>query len=159
MQNIVGISVVCITLAAYQTAAIATSDVVKGNCIDQTPLPQPVPMNQPSEDVPNEISRFFGVWSNGKWNEKLCTTLAVTSVDAAGNAKAIYSYGTYAGWNIQQPNQFETSGEITNDRLRLETFGNGADVSYWFSDGKLKGTYTRNDNTSYVTLTKIKASN
>lgn len=141
-------------VTACQTAASTTADVAKNNCIDQTPLPEPMSVTPPGGDVSDEISRFSGMWSNGKWDNKLCATLVVTSVDAAGNAKAIYSHGTYSGWDIRQPEYSYHSGKITDGKLTLETFSNDADVSYWFSDDKLMGSYTKNG-TSYVTLTKI----
>lgn len=141
-------------LTACQTTDTANSKA-ESTCIEQTPLPKPTPIIAPSEDVTNEFSQFSGIWSNGKWDNKLCATLVVTSIDAGGNAKAIYSHGAYAGWNIPKPKFFNASGEIEDGKLILKTFGNGANVAYWFSEDSLKGSYTRRGNTVFTTLSKV----
>jgi hypothetical protein len=146
-------------VAACQTTNTGTDTVdtaaAESACFEQTPLPNPVPISPPSADVPEEISQFSGIWSNGKWDGKLCATLVVASVDAAGNVEAIYSHGAFAGWDILNADYFKSKGKVADGKLILEKFRNGAVVTYWFSGEKLKGSYFRNGGTSNVTLSRI----
>ncbi|MBC8270135.1 MAG: hypothetical protein H8E36_15440 [Rhodospirillaceae bacterium] len=144
-------------LAGCQTTNVGTTntEVAEGGCLAETPLSTDLSISPPSADVPDDIARFSGVWGNGKWDDKLCHTLAVVSIDADGNAEAIYSYGTYSGWDIRKAEYFKPNGKIADGKLTLETFRNGAKAVYWFSGDVLKGSYTRNGNTSYVTLSRV----
>lgn len=135
---------------------LAASPAVAGECYEETPLPNSLEITPPDSNLPADTARFVGIWSNGKWDDKLCHTLAVLSLDADGSAEAIYSYGTYAGWNIRKAEYFKSQGTIADGKLTLETFRNGAKAVYWFSGDDLKGSYTNsNGGTSWVTLTDV----
>ena len=54
---------------------------------------------------------------NGR--EALCHTLVVEEVLANGYAQVIYSIGTYAAWNIRQPNFWRATGRIVDGVLRF----------------------------------------
>ena len=120
-----------------------------------TPLPQNLEITQPGADVPADLAGFVGKWGNGKWDGKLCHTLVVLGVNQGGNASAIYSWGTYAGWDVTQGNSRRV-GTIENGKLTLERFGNGAEAAYWFEGDALRGSYTNaRGDISLVKLTKL----
>jgi hypothetical protein len=120
----------------------------------ETPLPEDVSVERPAPNLTPEQARLFGTWGNGKWDGVLCNTLVVEAIDEKGNVKAIYSWGTYSGWNIWKGQNRVFGKLIEDNKIRFE-FGNGAIVTYWFSGEELEGTYDRNNRISKVTLSRM----
>ena len=117
------------------------------SCI--SPLPK-YKITTPAEEMPKDISRFVGVW-NGYWedNDKdaLCHTLVVKKVALKGKkikVWAIYSHGTYAGWDINKGNYSSYKGRIKDNKLTLK-LKNGRSVSYQFTSDNdiLVGIYNK----------------
>jgi hypothetical protein len=116
-----------------------------------------VAVAQPVGSVPEKYARFSGIWGNGKWDDRLCHTLVVTSVEADGSAEVIYSHGVYAGWGIREAEYFdEWPAQIEDGTLTLADSSFNANISYAYADGKLEGTFIRNGE-STVTLEKVRA--
>lgn len=61
-----------------------------------TPLPDIVLSTQAADTAQGAL---IGAWGNGRWDEKLCSTLVVESIANDGSVKAVYSWGHYAPWN------------------------------------------------------------
>ncbi|MBT7286085.1 MAG: hypothetical protein HN834_11570 [Rhodospirillaceae bacterium] len=118
-----------------------------------TPLPDDLAIQTPAPDISKERIQFLGVWGNGKWDGVLCNTLLVQDIDAKGNVKTIYSWGTYNGWDIWEgkgPGGFKF---IADNKIQSK-FRNGAVVTYWIEGKAMKGTYVRNGYTTRVTLVR-----
>ena len=120
-----------------------------------TPLPRNMEVVAPTPTTPVEFAKFVGVWGGGKWDDKLCHTLVVESVDPRGNVRAIYSYGTYEGWDIHNADWFRPTGTIKGGVLKLTTFRNGAEVTYRMEGDSLSGEYLRRGNVSLVDLVRV----
>ncbi|MBC8337648.1 MAG: hypothetical protein H8E39_03060 [Alphaproteobacteria bacterium] len=140
--------------------AIATAQpsMAAMDCVAETPLPNNLAMTQPASDVPQALARYVGTWV-GAWQDRggdaLCHRLVITSIDAAGRAYGIYSYGTYAGWNISRSNFFKVQGDIFDQKLVLVQFPSGNQARYWFSGDNLHGLYeTSRGQTSDIVLTR-----
>jgi hypothetical protein len=98
----------------------------------QTYLPSDLGLRSPPPNVPSKFAKFAGVWGNGTWEGKLCSTLVVQSVDADGRASVIYSRGTYRPWNIYRSNYVRVPIRITSGTLTFKT-PMGAALAYQFS--------------------------
>ena len=88
------------------------------------------------------------------WKDVLCSTLVVESVAADGSVRAIYSWGTYIKWDVHKGFLLVT-GKIEDGELKLGRFGNGAEVTYWFSGDDLEATYVRRGRTTPGTFSKV----
>ena len=107
----------------------------------------------PSADVPEEYAQFSGIWKDGKWDGILCHQLAVEMIDAKGNAKLVYSWGTALRWRINQPGYQRLRGEIADGKLKTITMNRGK-VTYWLKNpDTMSGKYVRNS-TVYIELKK-----
>ena len=137
------------TIAFIVGISFLWSSALAGTC--ETPLPDDVNIETPAANVPPEHAKFSGIWGDGKWNGKLCNTLIVEEVRDNGEVKTVYSWGTYSGWSIQKGSN-RWYGKIENNKLILK--GGGITVTYWFSDGQLKGTYKTRNSTSRITLSR-----
>ncbi|MEM9140079.1 MAG: hypothetical protein AAGB15_09630 [Pseudomonadota bacterium] len=105
-------------------------------------VPASVEISAPSQEVSEEIARFSGIWA-GTWDGCLPGKLAVVSIQPTGAVQAYYAYGDCAKWNISQGGGLH-EGTIDGDVLRLDTFRNGANVTYTLlQDGSLRGSYIR----------------
>jgi hypothetical protein len=127
-------------------------------CIRQTPLPANARLIAPGKAVPKSYARFAGAWL-GAWMDKetdaLCHTLVVEEVFANGFARVIYSVGTYAGWNIRQPNFWRVTGRITDGVLRFHLpVPSRPSLAYRFGGEMLQGTFNAE---SQVSLARVAA--
>ena len=82
----------------------------------------------PGADVPAESAAFSGVWA-GTWGSDLDGKLAVQTIQPDGKVRAIYAWGDHSGGRFTAGST-EASGQINDGTLTLDTFGNGANVSY-----------------------------
>ena len=128
-----------------------TGQSLAGDC--ETPLPDDAAVKDPGPDVPEEFKRFSGMWQ-GSWRDVLCHTLVVESVASDGSVRAIYSWGTYIKWDVHEGFRLET-GKIEDGELKLRRFGNGAEVTYWFSGDDLEATYVRRGRTTPGTFSRV----
>ena len=118
------------------------------------PLPASTRIQAPKPDVPEKYARFVGKWGPADWDGNLSHILIVEDVDVSGNARTIYAYGEFVGWNVK-PAWIRKKGHIVGNELRLDRFGNGAEVNYEYrSDGTLHGTYERQGTVATVVLRK-----
>ena len=120
--------------------------------------PEPAPalteyeITIPGDEVPAELARFSGVWS-GKWGGNLDGRLAVLTVSPTGSVEAVYAFGELR--DRFGAGQTEVTGQIADGVLTLETFGNGAVVTYQFdSAAALAGRYSRDGNITNGVFTK-----
>ena len=91
------------------------------------------------------MARFAGAWT-GAWLDKgreaVCHTLVVEEVFTNGYARVIYSIGTYAGWDIRQPQFWRATGRIVDGTLRFRfPVPERPDLAYWFAGEALQGTF------------------
>ena len=115
-----------------------------------TPMPG-YKVTAPAASVVPDQARFIGVWK-GKWEDKLCHTFVVMSIDA-DEVEVIYSFGVYEPWGIKAGGYGRYIAKFDGEMLRLPTFRNGADASYRFDGGVLTGRYvTKRGGVSYVRL-------
>lgn len=72
----------------------------------------------PSDDVPEEMARFSGVW-DGTWlwnNRTLCHTVAVEKISPSGDVVLVYSvaaYDQYYGWHTRVKGSIGMYGNLT----------------------------------------------
>ena len=141
MLKIIGFSVSCFLISGLIFVGSSSANM---DCVAETSLPDDLTTVSPSSDIPENLTRFLGIWV-GAWRDKghdaLCHRLVVKSVDASGAIKGIYSFGTDSGWNIAQRNFHEVDGQITDGKLALRPFRNGSKASYWFADDNLRGSF------------------
>jgi hypothetical protein len=114
-------------------------------CARATLLPAEVHLIAPGAEVPEAVARFAGVWT-GAWLDKgreaVCHTLVVEEVFTNGYARVIYSIGTYAGWDIRQPQFWRATGRIVDGTLRFRLpVPERPDLAYWFAGAALQGTF------------------
>lgn len=112
-------------------AAVTKPPVVDAKCDD--PLPA-VPLLVPEPGVPDRYAQFSGVWG-GKWNKRLCSRLAVVSIDKSGRAKGVYSWGKGRSYDAGSTT---IEGEIEDGKLKFKIFKK----KFTFlidDDGRLKG--------------------
>jgi hypothetical protein len=113
-----------------------------------TPMPKNVAIAAPAPGLSADQARLLGVW-NGAWQSgtsRICATLAVTEIDAKGDAKLLYAYPAYTALHdistrpINVPASVkEYSGHFDNIRLTF-TSDSGATDSFNFYAGNLAGT-------------------
>jgi hypothetical protein len=120
----------------------------------KTPLPTDYRLTVPGDDVPEEYRSLVGVWGDGKWDGRLCTTLVVEAIDAKGIAAVIYSFGAHAGWGIRKPGYHRVKGEMKSNELHLK-FSRDRRVTYRLDGNRLKGKYFSKQGVSNVSLSRI----
>lgn len=109
-------------------------------------IPASAVIEQPAQNVPAEYAAFSGIWV-GTWGGVLDGKLAVQTITADGDASGIYAWGDRQGSFRAGTHDF--AGNINDGVLRLDTFRNGAIVTYLFrDDGALDGTYSRSGTVS-----------
>jgi len=84
----------------------------------ETPLPSNV-IRQSKQAESGNLA-FLGVWGDAKWDNKLCHTLVVESVDSDGNARVVYSHGAFDAWGIKTPGFIRSKAMISNSTLVLD---------------------------------------
>jgi hypothetical protein len=146
-----------IVIAAIFGRALETPAATAKECHRQTPLPANVRLIAPGTEVPEAFARFagarIGAWVDQKGLEVLCHTLVVEEVLANGYARVIYSIGTYAGWNIRQPNFWRATGRIIDGVLRFHLpVPSRPSLAYRFGDETLQGTF---NSESQVSLARV----
>jgi CubicO group peptidase (beta-lactamase class C family) len=132
-------------------------------CHRETPLPVDVRLIPPGKEVPESFARFAGAWL-GAWPDEetdaLCHTLVVEEVFANGYARVIYSIGTYAAWNIRQPNFWRTTGRITDGVLRFHLpVSARPSLVYRFAGETLQGTFSDGRQVSLTRLEDLRQVN
>lgn len=142
--------VIVIGLAGFLTVGIEAPSYAGGSCA--TPIPDNVKVEDAPQGTPKGHAAFLGAWGDGEWDGVLCNTLVVEAIDEEGNVKLIYSWGTYAGWNIWKGSVRAVGKFLPENRLRFTFRGGARVVTYWLEGGKLKGTYEYDWKTSRVTL-------
>ena len=97
-----------------------------------------VVMKTPAADANPELKKFFGVWGKGKWENNLCTALAVTEV--SGNTATVrYFYGAGIPPNDTMPNSFAKADAVMKGKYLFFKSLKGFDVSYELVNGQLMG--------------------
>ncbi len=156
IKVVISVGIALLTAGGCQTTdstGVVATPVA--SCLEEAPLPSDLSVLSVPADVPADYARFSGKW-HGKWEDVLCHILVVTSVHKDGTVKAVYSWGRYSGWNIDEPGSKFRRGRIVDDKLNLDRFQNGAQAVYWFEGEDLVGTYTnRKGGVSYITLAKV----
>ncbi len=95
-------------------------------------------LKTPGADANPELKKFFGVWGKGKWDNNLCTGLAVTEVK--GNTATVqYFYGAGSGSDSPVPGSFVKTDAVMKGKYLSFTSLKGYAVSYELTGGQLKG--------------------
>lgn len=117
------------------------------------PLPEDVKIVRPAEGVPDSLRRFSGAWK-GKWAGEMDHVLVVEEVEASGKASVVYAWGDSSRWNITR-GWTRTTATISGDKIDVERFRNGAEVSYQFEGpDTLSGEYWRRGQLTEGTFTR-----
>lgn len=108
----------------------------------------------PATSVPQEFAQFSGKWI-GEWDEQLvpgrvqsgplCAVLVITTVDADGRVRGVYSMGR----------QFGIEAQITDGKF---TFGRSPDYTFMLSteiDGQIAGLREYIGRTSRITMENV----
>jgi hypothetical protein len=110
------------------------SRVVKPDCYTVDPY-NPIPISEPADGVPAEMSAFLGAWGGGAWDGAVCHDLWVMEVEPDGGVLMFDAHGP--GFH-PDATAFTREGRITEDgRLRVRK--GRAVVEYWIRDGRLWG--------------------
>lgn len=122
-----------------------------GACAEQALKPAEIGPNvaivAPAEDVPQDYAAFSGLWT-GTWGARLDGKLAVQTVDADGAVKGVYAWGDHPKGRFSAGST-PVQGKIAGKVMTLNTFTNGAKVSYTMrGDGALEGAYDLNGEVS-----------
>jgi dienelactone hydrolase len=116
------------------------------------PLPSDLKVDPPAADVPANVSRFAGAWSQGAWDGVLPHVLVVETVDGTGRAQVVYALGDFAEAKVTRGFR-RVTGRIVADLLTLD-LSEGASVVYHIAGDSLRGTYVSSRRRYTVTLTR-----
>lgn len=94
----------------------------------EAPLHNDISVGQVADDYSAEHAALLGLRADGLWNGVLCSALVAQDMDSEGNVRFVYSWGTYAGWNVLK-GRARGVGRMDGNTIRM-TFHNGAKVSY-----------------------------
>jgi hypothetical protein len=144
MKRVIQAWVVLVVLAPIGNRAYA----------EECDTPLPANVTRPTQQAETGNLAFIGVWGNAKWDNKLCHTLVVESVDADGNAQIVYSYGVYEKWGIKRPGYMRDKALIVDSTLVMDGSKDKARVEYKLVDGKLKGKYILPDMFVLIEMTR-----
>jgi len=136
---------------AFAVALSASFAAIGQECL--TPLP--TDFVTPKADPLAASTSLIGVWGNAKWDNVLCSTLVVESVDTDAKASVIYSYGTAPEWNIRRPGFVKVIGVLKDGILYLEFPKFSASAQYKLVDGKLEGKYITGNQTAGIVMSRV----
>lgn len=120
--------------------------------------------------VPGELSRhcslsgnpiseasshpLIGIW-DGDWDGKLKHTLIVYKVTGE-RVFVYYAYGIHRPWGINRGGCTRQAGTIVDNDIILDTFRNGAKVTYRpLDNNNLVGIYAKGGGFSYADLKRV----
>ena len=129
------ISCALLLLGACASTEVGTNS--GSSCYNTSPLPEEASVIvPPGQDVPENLARFSGIWTDGRWSAwgfddaagPLCGTLVVSEVNKDGSASVIYSWGDAPSWGITK-GWLRRNARIVGDEMLVKLYG-GASVSY-----------------------------
>lgn len=128
---VLGVSLVGAFISAPVVAQDRFTGDLCGNKAD-------VVLKAPGPDANPELKKFIGVWGKGKWENNLCTALAVTEVN--GNTATVrYFYGAGMPPNDTNPGSFVKADAVLKGKYLFFKSLKGFDVSYELVGGQLMG--------------------
>lgn len=139
---------------AAVSAAVSTSPA--GDCKPQLRAGAKIMVPEPS--VREELRAWSGLYGGGRWDNVMCTSLAVLRVNADGTAQVQYVHGTAAVWEINRPAAYSYVATIKGSELSFTIPAlNNVRVVYTRNGDEVQGLWIRPDGVElHTTLLRVK---
>lgn len=112
----------------------------------------------PEPNVREELRAWSGLYGGGRWNNVMCTSLAVLHVNADGTAQVQYVHGTAPEWGINRPAAYSYAATIKGSELSFTIPAlNNVRVIYTRNGDEMQGRWIRPDGVVlHTTLLRVK---